>query len=106
MIATCNHRSLGKCSAKQLFQKHPQLPQKIVNGRFELERDGKTAYLEYNLAANVLQLLHTEVPPELRGLGLASELAKSALDWARENNAKVDVICPQCRCLYGKASRV
>jgi len=24
---------------------------------------------------------------------LASELAKSALDWARENNAKVDVIC-------------
>jgi uncharacterized protein len=78
---------------KQLFQKHPQSPQQVVNGRFELERDGKTAYLEYNLAGNVLQLVHTEVPPELRGLGLASELAKSALDWARENNAKVDVIC-------------
>jgi uncharacterized protein len=78
---------------KQLFQKHPQSPQQVVNGRFELERDGKTAYLEYNLAGNVLQLVHTEVPPELRGLGLAFELAKSALDWARENNAKVDVIC-------------
>jgi uncharacterized protein len=78
---------------KQLFQKHPQSPQQVVNGRFELERDGKTAYLEYNLAGNILQLVHTEVPPELRGLGLAFELAKSALDWARENNAKVDVIC-------------
>jgi uncharacterized protein len=79
---------------KQLFQKHGQSPQKVVNGRFELEREGKTAYLEYNLAGNILQLLHTEVPPESRGLGLASELAKSALNWARENNAEVDVICP------------
>ena len=79
---------------KQLFQKHGQSPQKVVNGRFELEREGKTAYLEYNLAGNVLQLVHTEVPPESRGLGLASQLAKSALDWARENNVKVDVICP------------
>jgi len=78
---------------KQLFQKHGQSPQQVLNGRFELERDGKTAYLEYNLAGNILQLVHTEVPAELRGLGLASELAKSALDWARENNAKVDVIC-------------
>jgi uncharacterized protein len=78
---------------KQLFQKHGQSPKQVINGRFELEREGKTAYLEYNLAGNILQLLHTEVPPESRGLGLASELAKSALDWARENNAKVDVIC-------------
>lgn len=79
---------------KQLFQKHSQSPQKVVNGRFELDRQGKTAYLEYNLAGNVLQLVHTEVPPESRGLGLATELAKSALDWARENHVKVDVICP------------
>jgi predicted GNAT family acetyltransferase len=78
---------------RQFFQKHGQSPQQVLNGRFELERDGKTAYLEYNLAGNILQLVHTEVPAELRGLGLASELAKSALDWARENNAKVDVIC-------------
>jgi predicted GNAT family acetyltransferase len=79
---------------KQLFQKHGQSPQKVDNVRFELERDGKTAYLDYNLAGNILQLVHTEVPPESRGLGLASELSKSALDWARENNVRVDVICP------------
>jgi predicted GNAT family acetyltransferase len=79
---------------KQLFQKHPHSPTKVVNGRFEMERDGKTAYLEYNLADNILQLVHTEVPPESRGKGLASELARAALDWARQNNARVDVICP------------
>jgi uncharacterized protein len=69
-------------------------PQQVVNGRFEIERDGHIAYLEYSLAGKVLQLIHSEVPPELRGHGLASELAKSALDWARENGIKVDVICP------------
>jgi len=45
----------------------------------------------------VLQLIHSEVPPALRGTGIASELAKSALDWARENNVQVDVICPSVR---------
>lgn len=69
------------------------LKQPVVSGRFELEREGQTAYLEYNLAGNVLQLIHTEVPPALRGTGLASELAQSALDWARERGLKVDVIC-------------
>ena len=73
---------------------HPKSPQQVVNGRFEIERDGHTAYLEYSLAGKVLQLIHSEVPPQLRGQGLASELAKSALDWARENGVKVDVICP------------
>jgi uncharacterized protein len=67
--------------------------QRVVSGRFELERDGQTAFLEYNLAGNVLQLIHTEVPAALRGMGLASELAQSALDWARERGLKVDVIC-------------
>jgi hypothetical protein len=67
--------------------------QRVVNGRFELDRDGQTAFLEYNLAGNVLQLIHTEVPSALQGIGLASELAQSALDWARERGLKVDVVC-------------
>ena len=66
----------------------------VTNGRFEIEQDGHVAYLEYNLAGKVLQLIHSEVPEALRGRGVASELAKSALDWARQNAVKVDVICP------------
>ena len=75
-------------------QRQSAAPQKVITGRFELERDGKIAYLEYTLAGNVLGLIHTEVPEELRGHGLASSLAETALQYARENNLKVDVICP------------
>lgn len=67
--------------------------QRATSGRFEIERDGHTAFLEYVLSGNVLQLLHTEVPDALQGKGIASELAKSALEWARQNGKKVDVIC-------------
>ncbi len=76
------------------FGKRKPEPQLVSNGRFELERDGLVAYLEYNLSGKVLQLIHTEVPEALRGKGIASELAKSALDWAHEHQVKVDVICP------------
>ena len=77
-----------------MFGRHKPPQLQVTNGRYEIERDGHTAYLEYSLAGKVLQLIHSEVPPELRGQGLASELARSALDWARENGIKVDVICP------------
>ena len=69
-------------------------PQLVSNGRFELERDGQVAYLEYNLAGKVIQLIHTEVPQSLRGKGMAAALAESAFQWAREHQVKVDVICP------------
>jgi predicted GNAT family acetyltransferase len=36
----------------------------------------------------------TEVPEALRGKGMASALTESALEWAREHQVKVDVICP------------
>jgi len=82
----------------QLTWKFPgdklESPQMVTSGRFEIERDAKVAYLEYNLAGNVLELVHTEVPEELRGRGLASSLAETALLWARERNFKVDVVCP------------
>ena len=77
-----------------MFGHKKSAPEQVTNGRFEIERDGKIAYLEYNLAGKVLQLIHSEVPEALRGHGLATELAHSALEWARENGVKVDVICP------------
>jgi predicted GNAT family acetyltransferase len=76
-----------------MFRKSAQPKQQVTNGRFEIEEEGRTAFLEYNLAGNVLQLIHTEVPPELQGKGVGIELAKSALDWARESGTKVDVVC-------------
>jgi uncharacterized protein len=77
-----------------LVGRKPPTPQKVTTGRFEIERDGDVASLEYSMTGNVLALIHSEVPDKLRGLGLASLLAENALRWARENNFKVDVICP------------
>jgi predicted GNAT family acetyltransferase len=56
---------------------------------------GETAYLEFDLdSAGWITLLHTEVPEALRGRGIAGELAKTGLEYARDNQLKVDVICP------------
>jgi uncharacterized protein len=80
--------------AWEIVRHKPQPQEKVTTGRFEIERDGQVAYLEYSLSGNVLELIHTEVPENLRGMGLASSLAETAFRWARENNLKVDIICP------------
>ncbi len=78
----------------EIFRRKRREPQKVTTGRFEIERNGKVAYLEYSLSGNILELTHTEIPEKLRHMGLASSLAETALHWAREHNLKVDVICP------------
>lgn len=80
----------------KIFNK-PRAPQKVTTGRFEIERNGEIAYLEYTLAGNILELTHTEVPEQLRHMGLSSSLAETALNWARERNLKVDIVCDSVR---------
>ena len=78
----------------KLFGNKKPAPQLVTTGRFELERDGHVASLQYTVAGHVLALLHTEIPDALRGSGIASTLAQTALDWARDHHLKVDVVCP------------
>jgi predicted GNAT family acetyltransferase len=78
----------------EIFQPKPRPQQKVTTGRFEIERNGEVAYLDYSLAGNILVLSHTEIPEKLRHMGLASALAETALRWARERNLKVDIVCP------------
>lgn len=77
-----------------IFHRKQAVPQQVTTGRLEIERDGEVAYLEYTLAGDVLGLIHTEVPENLRGLGLAASLAETAFQWAREKHLKVDIVCP------------
>jgi predicted GNAT family acetyltransferase len=88
-----NRADLGKQPMGWRSRKS-ESPQKVTTGRFEIERDGKVAYLEYSMTGKVLGLIHTEIPAELRGLGLASSLSETALQYAIKNGLKVDVICP------------
>jgi uncharacterized protein len=78
----------------KIFGNKKPAPQLVTTGRFELERDGHVASLQYTVAGHVLALLHTEIPDALRGSGIASTLAETALDWARDHHLKVDVVCP------------
>jgi predicted GNAT family acetyltransferase len=77
-----------------LFGKKKPAAEIVTTGYFELERDGHKATLQYTVAGSILGLVHTEIPESLRGSGVATTLAQTALDWAREHHMKVDVVCP------------
>jgi predicted GNAT family acetyltransferase len=67
----------------------------VTKSEFRMERDGQVSWLAYEIdGKGWITLVHTEVPPELRGHGIANELAKTALDYAKEHRLKVEIICP------------
>ena len=70
----------------------------IVNNkpkhRYELAVDGHIAATYYTLADGVITFVHTEVPPELGGKGIGSQLIKGALDQVRSEGLKVIAQCP------------
>ena len=65
--------------------------------RFEATLHDETAFLTFHRNGKRLALIHTEVPEALEGRGLASLLAKTALDYARSNDLTVVPICPFVR---------
>ena len=68
---------------------------KVTRSRFEFEEAGEIAYLDFEVdEGGWMTLWHTEVPPSLRQRGIAGTLAKTALEYARDKNLKVDVVCP------------
>jgi predicted GNAT family acetyltransferase len=70
-------------------------PSKVTRSRFEFDEDGETAWLEFDIDdQGWMTLWHTEVPRAVRGRGIAGTLARSALEYARDQKLKVDVICP------------
>ena len=62
--------------------------------RFAVELDGATAVLSYKEEGDTIYLVHTEVPAEMEGKGIGGQLAKTALNYARENHLKVVPRCP------------
>jgi predicted GNAT family acetyltransferase len=66
-----------------------------LKGQFKIEREGQISLLSYETDGHEwISLLHTEVPPALRGRGIATALARMAFEYAKENHLKVEVICP------------
>ncbi len=61
--------------------------------RYEAHADGKIAEIAYERDSDLMIYLHTEVPKELEGRGIASQMAKYALDEAAAHHLKVVPLC-------------
>jgi predicted GNAT family acetyltransferase len=61
--------------------------------RFEVNMEGRSAFLQYVLGKDTISLTHTYTPEALRGRGIASAVVKVALDYAKENKLKVIIGC-------------
>ena len=62
--------------------------------RFEANIEGKTAIIEYIRTKDKMYLTHTEVPKELEGKGIASEMVKEVLKRIEEEGVKLVPLCP------------
>lgn len=61
--------------------------------RFEIEREGLVALLDYTERDDTWVLTHTLVPPAWRGRGMAETLTRFALETARKEKRQVDPVC-------------
>jgi len=73
-----------------------------ARSRFELTVDGQTAYLAYERTTDRLTLVHTEVPPALRGRHLGDRLVEAGLSAARANGLRLVISCSFARAYMRK----
>ena len=66
----------------------------LQNLQFEIDLEGEKAFLEYRWLKDDLALMHTLVPENFEGKGIAGLLAKTALEYAKDKAKKVIVYCP------------
>lgn len=65
------------------------------NNRFETHIDEYTAFVDYIKSTDkCLSVIHTKVPRDLEGHGIAGVLTRAVLDYARDNNFSVKPVCP------------
>jgi predicted GNAT family acetyltransferase len=67
------------------------------HSRYEVELDGQRAIIQYRDSGGLRYYLHTEVPEELEGHGIASVMARAALDEAQAEGLTIVPLCPFVR---------
>jgi uncharacterized protein len=65
-----------------------------AQNRYELVVEDHLAATYYKVSDGAITFIHTEVPPELGGKGVGSQLIKGALDQVRAEGLKVIPECP------------
>ena len=65
----------------------------LENRLFKIEHPEGVSCLEYSLENGCFTVLHTKVPPELSGKGLAAALAAEAFHWATGEGFQIRSEC-------------
>jgi uncharacterized protein len=68
-----------------------------AESRFEAVVAEGLCRADYRLAGEVMRLVHSEVPRKLEGRGVAGQVVRGALDYARANGLKVAPVCAYVR---------
>lgn len=77
-----------------------------IPGRFSVEVDGETAYLDYEMDDGVMHITHTVVPEAIGGRGIAGQLVQAAFDHARSEGWKVRTVCEYAEAWAGRHREV
>jgi uncharacterized protein len=64
-----------------------------ARSRYELAIEGSVAFIDYQRVGRLRVLRHAEVPPVLRGRGVAATLTAGALDLVREQGGRIEARC-------------
>ncbi|MEJ7745905.1 MAG: GNAT family N-acetyltransferase [Luteimonas sp.] len=64
-----------------------------VGRKFTTSVDGHEGHVDYESDDGRIVITHTVVPAEIGGRGIAAELVKAALDFARDEGLKVEPRC-------------
>jgi uncharacterized protein len=64
------------------------------NSRFEVLLGDKLAKIDYVMEDQVIIFVHTEVPKEFGGRGIADKMANTALEYAKTQGYQVMALCP------------
>jgi predicted GNAT family acetyltransferase len=78
----------------------------VSSHQFATVVDGYRAKLDYTLAGGMMNITHTNVPPQIGGRGIAAELMGAALNFAREQNLEVNPLCSYAAAYLNKHPEV
>ncbi|MCC8425153.1 GNAT family N-acetyltransferase [Mucilaginibacter sp. UR6-11] len=70
-----------------------QLINNEASHNFELFVDGYRAFIDYQQRGDKFFLIHTEVPHELEGRGVAAALVEKVFKYLEKNNFKIVPYC-------------
>lgn len=68
--------------------------------RFHTVVDGYRCVLDYTLSGDRMSIVHTGVPPEVGGRGIAAGLTRAAVDAARAAGWKIVPLCSYSRAWF------